>query len=124
MKPVTQHFSTDTYYNDDESRLKFWLRSVNQNASWVNKIFLITNNELSEWLDGNNSKLNVLPMLDFMPHNEGITYNPNAVQMRLSEIEGLSERFILYSIDMIIQKPINETVFLTNKVVFRTIILD
>lgn len=124
MKPVTQHFSTDTYYNDDESRLKFWLRSVNQNALWVNKIFLITNNELPEWLDGNNSKLNVLPMLDFMPHNEGITYNPNAVQMRLSEIEGLSERFILYSVDMIIQKPINETVFLTNKVVFRTIILD
>ena len=44
----------------DYGLLKYWFRMVETNASWVNHIFLVTDNQIPEWLNQNHSKVTIV----------------------------------------------------------------
>lgn len=89
----------------DWGLLKYWFRSIEKNASWINKIHFVTWGHIPEWLDDSNPRINIVKHEDFMPKEFLPTFNSNAIEINLYRIKGLSEKFILF----------NDDVFLINK---------
>lgn len=95
----------------DYGLLKYWFRMVAVNAPWVNHIFLVTNNEVPQWLNVNHSRLTIVRHEDFMPEEVLPTFNSNSIQMYIHQIKDLSEQFVLFDDDMFINRPISPNVF-------------
>ena len=79
---------------------KYWFRSVETNAPWVNKIFLVTCGHYPDWLNKNNSKLRLVNHTDYIPNDCLPTFNSNAIELYLYRIKELSEHFVLFNDDM------------------------
>lgn len=61
----------------DWDNLKFFLRSVDKNCKWVNKVVLCVfdENQIPEWLNTNNPKLKILYHRDYIPESCMPTFN-------------------------------------------------
>ena len=95
----------------DYGLLRYWFRMVETNASWVNHIFLVTDNQIPDWLNKDHPKLSIVRHKEFMPLDALPTFNSNAIQMYIHNIKGLSEHFVLFDDDMFINRPIKKSVF-------------
>ena len=95
----------------DWDQLKFWFRSIEQNAPWVNKIHFVTYGHLPEWLDTSNPKLNIVNHKDFIPEEFLPVFNSTAIEVHLHRIPGLSEHFVYFNDDMFLMKPCKPTDF-------------
>ncbi len=84
------------FYNNDE--LKYSLRSVETNADWINKIYIITDNQIPEWLNTNNPKIIIINHQDIISIDKLPLFNSCAIESRIPFIEELSE-FFLYAND-------------------------
>lgn len=93
---------------------KYWFRSVEQYAPWVNKIFLITEGHLPEWLDENHEKLVVLKHSDYIPSKFLPTFNSNVIELNLHRIEDLSDEFVLFNDDTFINNKVKPEDFFKN----------
>ena len=57
----------------DNDELKYSLRSIEQYAPWIRKIFIVTDNQTPKWLDTSNPKVRVVdhkevfPNISFLP---------------------------------------------------------
>lgn len=91
------------FYNNDE--LKYSLRSVSQNLSWINNIYIITDNQVPDWLNTNNNRINIVNHSDIIPSNYLPLFNSCAIESRIPYIENLSEFFIYANDDMFFWKP-------------------
>lgn len=101
--------STCRFYNNDE--LKYSLRSVSQNLSWINNIYIITDNQVPDWLNTNNNRINIVNHSDIIPSNYLPLFNSCAIESRIPYIENLSEFFIYANDDMFFWKPISPDFF-------------
>ena len=54
---IKKNNDTDSSRYVDNEELRFSLRSVEQNAPWINKIFIVTNGQIPSWLDISNPKI-------------------------------------------------------------------
>lgn len=95
----------------DWDQLKYWFRSVEKNAPWVNKIHFVTYGHLPQWLDTSNPKLNVVNHSDFIPEEFLPVFNSTAIEVHLHRIPGLTEQFVYFNDDTYIMKPCKETDF-------------
>ena len=100
----------------DWGLLKYWFRSVEKNAPWVNKIFFVTCGQKPEWLDENNPKLVLVNHEDFMPKEALPTFNSSSILMYLHKIKGLSEKFTIFNDDMFIVSKISPSYFYENNI--------
>ena len=79
--------------------LRYWFRGVEKFAPWVNKVHLITNGQIPDWLNLNAPKLHFVKHSDYIPAEYLPTFNSNAIQLSLHRIEGLSEYFVHFDDD-------------------------
>lgn len=106
---------SSAFYRDYDT-LKYWFRMVEKNADWVNKIFLITDEQLPNWLNINNDKLVILDHKDYIPKQYLPTFNSNVIELNLNKIEELSENFVIFNDDTFIINKINKRdYFVDNK---------
>lgn len=97
------------FYNNDE--LKYSLRSVSQNLSWINNIYIITDNQVPDWLNTSNNRINIVNHSDIIPSDYLPLFNSCAIESRIPYIEELSEFFIYANDDMFFWKPIKPDFF-------------
>lgn len=122
--------SLDDTWNDNVIRyrdwdvLKYWFRSVEKNAPWVNKIHFITWGHLPDWLNTNHPKLNIVKHSDYIPSEYLPTFNSNAIEMNMHRIEGLAERFVYFNDDVYLIRPTKETDFFKNGLPCETATLE
>lgn len=90
---------------------KYWFRAVEAYAPWVNKIYLVTEGHLPEWLDTNHEKLVHVRHEDIIDSKYLPTFNTNVIELNLSKIPGLSERFVLFNDDVYLNAKVDETYF-------------
>lgn len=102
--PSDEIMNTDIRYRD-YGTFKYWFRAIEENAPWVNKVYLVTEGHYPEWLNLNNEKLCLVKHSDFMSERYLPTFNSNAIELNVHKIKGLSEHFVLF----------NDDVFLMNK---------
>lgn len=108
-----------TEYNDDSryrdyNTLQYLFRSIEKNMPWVNKIFLITDNQRPEWLKLSHPKLRVVSHDEFIPQKYLPTFNSNVIELNIFRIKELSEKFIIINDDIFFNNIINEDDFFIN----------
>lgn len=79
--------------------LKYWFRTAEKYAPWVNRIHLVTCGQVPEWLNTSNPKLNLVFHKSFMAENYLPTFNCNPIEMNLHRIKGLEECFVNFNDD-------------------------
>ncbi len=80
------------YSNNDE--LKYSLRSAEMYAPWINKIFIVTDSQVPEWLDTNHSQIKIIDHKDIMPEDCLPCFNSEAIETCIANIPDLSEYFL------------------------------
>lgn len=122
---------TSSNYEDDRvnryrdwENLKYWFRGIEKFAPWVNKIHFVTCGHVPEWLNLNNSKLNIVNHSDIIDSKFLPVFNSQAIEMNLHKIEGLSEKFVYFNDDIFIISYVKETDFFKNGLPCDSCILD
>ncbi|WP_429235253.1 stealth conserved region 3 domain-containing protein [Aeromonas salmonicida] len=103
------------FFNRDE--LKFSLRSLERHASWINKIYIVTNCTPPKWLDVDNPKIKIINHNEIMPETSLPTFNSHAIEANIHKIEGLSNYFLYLNDDFFFSSDVKkEDFFLSNGV--------
>ena len=100
---------TCRFYNNDE--LKYSLRSVAKNLPWIHKIFIVTDNQVPEWLNLENPKIKIVNHNEIIPKEKLPLFNSCAIESRIPFINDLSEYFIYANDDCFIWKPVDKDFF-------------
>lgn len=96
----------------DHDELRFSLRSIEQYAPWVNKIWLVTNGQIPPWLVDQHPRISVVTHQDIWPDDRGLpNFNSHAIEACLHRIEGLAEHFLYFNDDFFFGRPVRPETF-------------
>ncbi|WP_303978577.1 stealth family protein [Streptococcus danieliae] len=95
--------------------LKYWFRSVEQNAPWVHKVVFVTEGHLPEWLNTSCEKLLIVKHSDYIDSKYLPTFNSNVIELNFHRIQGLSDLFVNFNDDMFLNKPVSPSDFFDNQ---------
>ena len=107
--------ATDKCRFIDNQELKYSLRSVEKYAPWINNIFIVTDNQIPEWLNTNNEKIHIIDHKDIMPPEALPTFNSVAIETCICNIKNLSEYFLFANDDMFFADYTEPSFFFTEK---------
>lgn len=85
--------------------LKYWFRSIEKYAPWVNKIYLVTNGQTPSFLDKRNPKVEIISHREIIDERYLPLYNSSAIELNIYKIRGLSEQFVYFNDDMLLIAP-------------------
>ena len=91
----------------DNDELKYSLRSVEKFAPWVNRVFIVTDNQCPSWLDTSNPKVQIIDHSQIFPADALPIFNSQAIESVMYKIPGLSEHFIYGNDDMLLGAPVS-----------------
>lgn len=97
----------------DREELKHSLRSVEKYMPWVNKIYIITDNQVPAWLNTNHPKIKIIDHKEILPADALPVFNSMAIETGIANIKGLSEHFIYSNDDFFVGKPLPRDFFFT-----------
>ncbi len=95
----------DVQYRD-YGLFKYWFRAVEEYAPWVNRIFLVTCGQVPEFLDTQHPKLCLVHHRDYMPEEYLPTFSANPIELNLHRIPELSEHFVYFNDDELLNSPV------------------
>lgn len=97
------------YANNDE--LKYSLRSIDKNAPWIRRIFIVTDGQVPAWLDTTNPKVRIVDHSEIMPASMLPCFNSTVLEHFFHNIPDLSEHFLFSNDDMMIVSPVGPDTF-------------
>lgn len=103
------------YRYRDWGLLKYLFRGIEENASWVNKVYFVTWGHLPEWLNTKYEKIKIINHKDYIPKKYLPTFSANTIEDNLHRIDGLSEKFVLFNDDIYIIGKTKVTDFFKDK---------
>lgn len=95
----------------DNDELKYSLRSVEQYAPWIRRIFIVTDNQTPAWLDTSNPRIRIVDHKEIMPAACLPCFNSTVIEHFFYKISGLSEHFLFANDDCFINKPVTPDFF-------------
>lgn len=97
---------------------KYWFRGVEKCCSWVNKVFLIVQNEnhIPTWLNRDNPKLRIVYHDEFIPKELLPTFNAITIIQYISNISDLADNYIYCDDDYYFINPIPKERFFRNDI--------
>lgn len=95
----------------DSGELKYSLRSVEKYAPWIRNIFIITDDQVPEWLDVTNPRICIVDHKDIMPAECLPCFNSTLLEHFVPHVPGLSEHFIYGNDDTYLNQPVTPSVF-------------
>lgn len=84
---------------------RYWFRSVEENAPWVNRVYLLTWGHLPPWLNTEHPKLRIVRHEEFIPAQYLPTFSANTIELNVHRIPGLAERFVFFNDDLYLTRP-------------------
>lgn len=93
---------------------KYWFRSIEQYAPWVNNIYIVTYEQCPEWLNCDHPKIHIIDHKDFIPEEYLPTFSSHTIELNLHRIKGLSEHFVYFNDDMYLSGDVDESFFFKN----------
>lgn len=94
--------------------LKYWFRSVEKYAPWVNKIHFVTCGQIPSWLKTDHPKLNCVNHSDYIPEEYLPTFSANTIELNFHRIPDLAEHFVYFNDDMFLNAPVAPSDFFVN----------
>lgn len=95
----------------DNDELRYSLRSIEKYAPWIRKIFIVTDNQVPEWLNTDNPKVEIVDHKEILPSECLPTFNSVVIEHALFNIPGLAEKFLYANDDMFINRPVKPSDF-------------
>ena len=84
-------------------------------APWINKIYIVTDDQTPAWLDTSHPKVQMVSHRDILPVEWLPTFNSHALEASITNIEGLSERFLYANDDTFFARPVTPDFFYTKE---------
>lgn len=112
-RPIAKGDASKARFRDLDI-FRFWFRAVEMYAPWVHKVFLVTNGKFPDWINMNNPKLELVSHKDYMPEDILPTFNSCAIELHMHKIKGLSEHFVYFNDDVILNSPIKPDYYFKN----------
>lgn len=104
--------SDERYINRDE--LKYSLRSVHLYAPFIRRIFIVTADQIPDWLNTDSDLIRLVSHRDIFPEEQMLpTFNSHSIEACLHRIEGLSEHFIYFNDDFFLGSEVSKADFFT-----------
>lgn len=109
-------YATDNARFESHNELYYSVYSVLNYLDWVNKIFIVTDNQIPDWLLGIKSeKLVIIDHKQIIDERYLPTFNSHVIEAHLHKIPNLSENFIYFNDDVFVARPLpKEHFFATN----------
>ncbi|WP_353989213.1 stealth family protein [Pediococcus argentinicus] len=98
----------------DYGTLRFLFRSIDKYADWINNIFLVTDNQVPDWLNTDRPDVKIIDHKDIINEEFLPTFNSNVIEWNIVNIMGLSDNFILANDDMLFTNRTEEKDFFKN----------
>lgn len=95
----------------DYGTLKYVFRSIEKFAPWVNKIYLVTDNQIPNWLNDKNPKVTVVDHTQIISKEYLPVFNSNIIDWNIDNIPGLSENFVYFNDDTLINNYVKKEDF-------------
>mgnify|MGYP004454878401 CR=1 FL=1 len=95
----------------DNDELKYSLRSLEKYANWINKIYIITDNQFPKWLNTDNKRVKIIDHSEIMPKECLPVFNSNAIEHCISNIQNLSEYYLYGNDDMFFANKVSPSYF-------------
>lgn len=115
------NYSSDDTLDEKNARFrdykifKYWFRSVEKYAPWVNHVYLVTDKQTPNWLNTDNKKLSVVDHRQIIDDKYLPVFNSNAIELNLYKIPNLSEHFVYFNDDMFLNKAVKPTDFFSKQ---------
>lgn len=101
----TRASGASRYISHDE--LKYSLRSLQMYAPFVRHVYLVTDDQVPEWLDPHSSWVTVVDHRDIHAEPEALpVFNSHAIGTQLHHIPGLSEHYLYFNDDVFVGRPV------------------
>lgn len=94
----------------DSGLLKYVILSIKKFAPWVHRVYLVTDNQKPSWYQ-EDTVFKLIDHKDYIPNKYLPTFNSNVIELNVGKIKNLSEHFILFNDDMLINSPVDPTDF-------------
>ncbi len=111
------HHVTEEAINEarfiDNDELKYSLRSIESNAPWIRHIYIVTDNQIPEWLDTGNPRISIISHAEIMPAEALPSFSSPAIEWCIDNIPGLSEHFLYANDDTFIGRKASPDFFFT-----------
>ncbi|XP_060587962.1 N-acetylglucosamine-1-phosphotransferase subunits alpha/beta-like isoform X2 [Ruditapes philippinarum] len=98
----------------DYGTLRYSLRSIEKYANWVRYIYLVTNDQIPDWLNKDNPRIKIVTHKEiFLNKSHLPTFSSPAIECHIHNIKGLSNNFIYMNDDIILTSRLELSDFLT-----------
>lgn len=113
-------YSKDTLLNGIDTRnerykdyglLRYWFRSVETFAPWVNKVHFVTCGQKPQWLNLNAPKLNFVKHSDYIPSEYLPVFSSHPIELFFNKIPDLENKFVYFNDDFFLTAPVTEKYF-------------
>lgn len=94
---------------------KYWFRGVENFAPWVNKVYLVTDNQKPSWLKDTSDKLVVVDHTEIINQDYLPVFSANPIESNIHKIPGLSEHFVFFNDDMYLTGPVQPNDFFSEE---------
>lgn len=117
LKEGKQQLTNRQAFGEERTRewdtFKYWFRGIEANCPWVNKVFLVVQNEnhIPDWLDTTHPKLRIVFHDEYIPNDILPTFNAMTIGIYIENIPDLSEHYIMCDDDWYFLNPIKEDRF-------------
>jgi len=89
------------------NELKYSLRSLYKYAPWVNKIYIVVDDDqVPSFVNEKNPKIKIIKHSEIMDPSHLPVFNSVAIEANIHHIPGLSENFLYFNDDMFLGQPI------------------
>lgn len=96
----------------DNGELRYSLRSLEQYASWVRRVYLVTDDQIPEWLNVDHEHLRLVNHRElFDDAGTFPSFNSHALGARLHHLDGLAEHYLHLNDDFFFGRPVSPSLF-------------
>jgi hypothetical protein len=90
----------------DSGELRYSIRSLVKYAPWIRRIYLVTDNQIPNWLNLENDRIKVVSHEEIFPNRSHLpVFSSPAIEAHLHRIPGLSNKFIYFNDDVFLGAP-------------------
>jgi hypothetical protein len=98
------------YANRDE--LRYSMRSLAMFAGWVRQIYIVTDQQVPDWLDTRHPRIRVVDHREVFTDPDVLpVFNSHAIESQLQHVPGLAEQFLYFNDDVFFGRPVEPELF-------------
>ena len=104
-------YAKDNARFEEHNELFYSVKSVQKFLPWVRYIFIVTDNQIPDWLNKEEQQIKIIDHREIIDKNYLPTFNSHVIEANLHKIPNLSEHFIYFNDDVFVAKPLQKSHF-------------